>query len=178
MDGIARRDRRRRNPRRLLELLDERPLMIPVISQGDLDRARKEGRGTQWWAQSVAGVLNEAVPTPLIDADEVTEEIKQVPYKVQAAAGGGDVRIVAGGKEWSPPEISAMILQKMKQSAEDSNRVSTASSEYHPGILKMKFIFNSPGACGQIPWVCWNSRDALSILPQRLHSHCLCDRAE
>ncbi|MDX6305968.1 MAG: molecular chaperone DnaK, partial [Blastocatellia bacterium] len=30
-----------------------------------------------------------------------------------------DVRIVAGGKEWSPPEISAMILQKMKQSAED-----------------------------------------------------------
>ena len=49
--------------------------------------------------------------------DEVSEEIKQVPYKVQAA--GGDVRIVAGGKEWSPPEISAMILQKMKQSAED-----------------------------------------------------------
>ncbi len=49
--------------------------------------------------------------------DEVTEEIKQVPYKVQAA--GGDVRIAAGGKEWSPPEISAIILQKMKQSAED-----------------------------------------------------------
>src|ERR1700741_5042518 len=50
--------------------------------------------------------------------DEVTEEIKQVPYKVKAA-GSGDVRIVAGGKEWSPPEISAIILQKMKQSAED-----------------------------------------------------------
>jgi molecular chaperone DnaK len=50
--------------------------------------------------------------------DEVTEEIKQVPYKVQGA-GSGDVRIVAGGKEWSPPEISAIILQKMKQSAED-----------------------------------------------------------
>lgn len=49
--------------------------------------------------------------------DEVTEEIKQVPYKVSAA--GGDVRITGGGKEWSPPEISAMILQKMKQSAED-----------------------------------------------------------
>jgi molecular chaperone DnaK len=49
--------------------------------------------------------------------DEVTEEIKQVPYKVQAA--GGDVRVLAGGKEYSPPEISAMILQKMKQSAED-----------------------------------------------------------
>ncbi len=50
--------------------------------------------------------------------NEVTEEIKQVPYKVQAA-GNGDVRVVAGGKDWSPPEISAMILQKMKQSAED-----------------------------------------------------------
>jgi molecular chaperone DnaK len=51
--------------------------------------------------------------------NEVTEEIKQVPYKVQSASTGGDVRIFAGGKDWSPPEISAMILQKMKQSAED-----------------------------------------------------------
>jgi molecular chaperone DnaK len=50
--------------------------------------------------------------------DEVTEEIKQVPYKVKPA-GTGDVRIEAGGKEWSPPEISAIILQKMKQSAEE-----------------------------------------------------------
>jgi molecular chaperone DnaK len=51
--------------------------------------------------------------------DEVSEEKKQVPYKVQGSGTGGDVRIFAGGKEWSPPEISAMILQKMKQSAED-----------------------------------------------------------
>jgi molecular chaperone DnaK len=50
--------------------------------------------------------------------DEIQEEKKQVPYQVKAAA-NGDVRIGAGGKEWSPPEISAMILQKMKQSAED-----------------------------------------------------------
>src|ERR1051325_6051773 len=50
--------------------------------------------------------------------NEVSEEIKQVPYKVQGA-GNGDVRISVGGKEWSPPEISAIILQKMKQSAED-----------------------------------------------------------
>ncbi len=50
--------------------------------------------------------------------NEVSEEIKQVPYKVQGS-GNGDVRIAAGGKEWSPPEISAIILQKMKQSAED-----------------------------------------------------------
>ncbi|MGZ8846340.1 MAG: molecular chaperone DnaK [Pyrinomonadaceae bacterium] len=51
--------------------------------------------------------------------NEVSEEIKQVPYKVQGTGTGGDVRIGAGGKEWSPPEISAMVLQKMKQSAED-----------------------------------------------------------
>jgi molecular chaperone DnaK len=51
--------------------------------------------------------------------NEVSEEKKQVPYKVEGTGPGGDVRIGAGGKEWSPPEISAMILQKMKQSAED-----------------------------------------------------------
>src|SRR5512136_2084363 len=49
--------------------------------------------------------------------DEVSEEMKMVPYKVSPA--GSDVRIQAGGKEWSPPEISAMILQKLKQAAED-----------------------------------------------------------
>lgn len=50
--------------------------------------------------------------------NEVSDEIKQVPYKVQQAS-NGDVRILAGGKEYSPPEISAMILQKLKQAAED-----------------------------------------------------------
>jgi len=49
--------------------------------------------------------------------DEVSEEKKQVPYKVKST--GNDVRIEAGGKDWSPPEISAMILQKLKQAAED-----------------------------------------------------------
>src|SRR5437764_11921252 len=49
--------------------------------------------------------------------DEISEEKKQVPYQVKAA--GNDVRVAAGGKEWSPPEISAMILQKLKQAAED-----------------------------------------------------------
>jgi molecular chaperone DnaK len=48
---------------------------------------------------------------------EVTEEMKMVPFKV-AQAPNGDVRIVAGGKEWSPPEISAMILGKLKEAAE------------------------------------------------------------
>jgi molecular chaperone DnaK len=50
--------------------------------------------------------------------DEVNEEMKMVPYQV-VRAGNGDVRVHAGGKEYSPPEISAMILQKLKQAAED-----------------------------------------------------------
>src|SRR5690348_11624902 len=48
--------------------------------------------------------------------DEVQNEMKTVPYKVVAA--GPDVRVSALGKEYSPPEISAMILQKMKDAAE------------------------------------------------------------
>jgi molecular chaperone DnaK len=48
---------------------------------------------------------------------EVTEEMKMVPFSV-AAAGNGDVRVKAGGKEYSPPEISAMILGKLKEAAE------------------------------------------------------------
>jgi molecular chaperone DnaK len=49
---------------------------------------------------------------------EVTEEIKRVPYKV--VPGPNDVAMVeVQGKRYSPPEISAMILQKMKQTAED-----------------------------------------------------------
>ncbi|HEV2418211.1 MAG TPA: molecular chaperone DnaK, partial [Terriglobia bacterium] len=49
--------------------------------------------------------------------DEVQGEIKTVPYKVIAGA-NGDVRVLAQGKEYSPPEISALILQKMKDAAE------------------------------------------------------------
>ena len=50
--------------------------------------------------------------------NEVSDEIRQVPYKVSQAS-NGDVRVLAGGKEYSPPEVSAMILQKLKQAAED-----------------------------------------------------------
>jgi molecular chaperone DnaK len=49
--------------------------------------------------------------------DEVSEEMKMVPFKV--ADGDGGVRIVVEGKEYSPEEISAMVLQKLKQAAED-----------------------------------------------------------
>ncbi len=49
---------------------------------------------------------------------EISEESKQVPYKVVSAA-NGDARIEVRGAVSSPPEISAMILQKLKQAAED-----------------------------------------------------------
>ncbi len=48
---------------------------------------------------------------------EVQKALKTVPYKVTAAP-NGDVRVVMGGKEYSPPEISAMILSKLKADAE------------------------------------------------------------
>src|SRR6266513_346378 len=50
--------------------------------------------------------------------DEVNEEMKMVPYRVVRAS-NGDARAHAGGKEYSPPEISAMILQKLRQAAEE-----------------------------------------------------------
>ncbi len=49
--------------------------------------------------------------------NEVSDELKMVPYKVKAA--GDNVVIVAQGKEFTPPEVSAMILQKLKKAAED-----------------------------------------------------------
>ena len=49
--------------------------------------------------------------------DEVTEETKMVPYKVVRQ--GDHVAVQAQGKEYTPPEISAMILRKLKDAAED-----------------------------------------------------------
>ena len=49
--------------------------------------------------------------------DEVTEEMTIVPYEVMKGP-NGDVRVKAEGKEYAPPEISAMILQKLKADAE------------------------------------------------------------
>jgi len=52
------------------------------------------------------------------DDKETQHAIKHVPYKVSSAP-NGDLRVVLGGKEYSPPEISAMILGKLKTDAED-----------------------------------------------------------
>jgi molecular chaperone DnaK len=50
--------------------------------------------------------------------DEVNEEMKLVPYKV-IKGDNNTARVEVGGRVYSPPEISAMVLQKMKQTAED-----------------------------------------------------------
>ncbi len=59
--------------------------------------------------------------------DEVGEEVKRVPYKVTKGP-HDDARVEIQGKVYSPPEISAMILQKLKSAAEDflSEKVSKA----------------------------------------------------
>ncbi len=50
--------------------------------------------------------------------NEVSDEMRMVPYTV-AAAPNGDVRVKIGSDEYAPPQISAMILQKLKQAAEE-----------------------------------------------------------
>jgi molecular chaperone DnaK len=50
--------------------------------------------------------------------NEVSEEMKMVPYAV-AAAPNGDVRVKIVDQDYAPPQISAMVLQKLKQAAEE-----------------------------------------------------------
>src|ERR1700752_4001320 len=66
---------------------------------------------------------------------EVTEEMKMVPYTVTAA--GNDVRVKALDKEYAPPEISAMILQKLKQAAEEY-----LGSPVHKAVITVPAYFN------------------------------------
>lgn len=94
---------------------------------------------------------------------EVKHEIDLVPYKVVEAK-NGDAHIDAGGRQYSPPEISAMILQKMKTDAEaylgekiteavitvpayfnDSQRQATKDAGRIAG-LEVKRIINEPTA--------------------------------
>ncbi len=51
------------------------------------------------------------------DDPEVQRTMKSVPYKITRAA-NGDARVMLGGREYSPPEVSAMILQKLRADAE------------------------------------------------------------
>ena len=77
---------------------------------------------------------------------EVKEEETIVPYKVVAGP-NGDVRIEVDGKQYSPPEISAMILQKLKADAEaklgESGRL---GRDHRPGLLQRR---SAPGDQGR-----------------------------
>jgi molecular chaperone DnaK len=95
--------------------------------------------------------------------NEVNEEMKMVPYKVSQAT-NGDARVLIRGKEYTPQEISAMVLQKMKSAAEeylghkitdavitvpayfnDSQRQATKDAGKIAG-LEVKRIINEPTA--------------------------------
>lgn len=67
---------------------------------------------------------------------EVTEEIKMVPYKVVAGA-NDEIRIDINGKLYSPQEISAIVLQKMKKTAEDY-----LGEEIHEAVITVPAYFN------------------------------------
>ncbi len=67
---------------------------------------------------------------------EVQKALESVPYKVSAAP-NGDVRVTMGGKAYSPPEISAMILQKIKTDAE-----SYLGEEVTEAVITVPAYFN------------------------------------
>jgi len=68
--------------------------------------------------------------------DEVDEETKEVPYEVVAAE-NGSARVKIGDRLYSPPEISAMILQKMKKTAEDY-----LGHEFTEAVITVPAYFN------------------------------------
>src|ERR671938_465825 len=76
--------------------------------------------------------------------DEVSEEMKIVPYEVVQGA-NGDVRVKASGKEYAPPEISAMILQKLKADAEAYLGESVTDAGIIAGLNVLRII-NEPTA--------------------------------
>jgi molecular chaperone DnaK len=68
--------------------------------------------------------------------DEAKEEEHLVPYQTKAA-NNGDVRVMAGGKDYAPPEISAMILQKLKADAE-----AYLGEKVHEAVITVPAYFN------------------------------------
>ncbi|GAB4289833.1 MAG: molecular chaperone DnaK [Myxococcota bacterium] len=95
--------------------------------------------------------------------DEIQNEIKRLPYKIVKSA-NGDAHISANGKTFSPPEVSAKVLQKLKRAAEkylgeevkeavitvpayfnDSQRQATKDAGRIAG-LDVKRIINEPTA--------------------------------
>ncbi len=79
---------------------------------------------------------------------EVREEESMVPYSVVSGS-GGDARVEAGGKQYSPPEIAAMILQKLKADAEAYLGETRRRRGHHrPGLLQRR---SAPGDQGRRP---------------------------
>ncbi len=68
--------------------------------------------------------------------DEVTSEISEVPYEV-VAGDNGSARVKVGDRLYSPPEISAMVLQKMKKTAEDY-----LGQEVNEAVITVPAYFN------------------------------------
>jgi len=68
--------------------------------------------------------------------NEAESEISMVPYHV-GKSDNGEVRIKVGDKQYSPPEISAAVLQKMKQTAEDY-----LGEEVHEAVITVPAYFN------------------------------------
>ena len=116
---------------------------------------------------------------------EVKEEETIVPYKVEAGP-NGDVRIDVDGKQYSPPEVSAMILQKLKSDAEaklgedvdsavitvpayfnDDQRQATTDAGKIAG-LDVKRIINEPTAAALRPGR-GRGRDRPGLRPGRRH---------
>ena len=81
--------------------------------------------------------------------DEVNEEMKMVPYQVVRAS-NGDVAIQAGGQGCSPPEISAMILQKLKQAAEEYLGQPVTQGGHHRARLLQRRAAQATKDAGQI----------------------------
>ena len=62
-------------------------------------------------------LLGQALHGPQVQRPDVQRDLKLVPYKIQAAP-NGDIQVKMGDRCYSPPEVSAMILQKLKADAE------------------------------------------------------------
>ena len=84
-------------------------------------------RMSAWWDKSPNGkpsrILKHHLPVKRLmgrkfKSKEVQEAMKRLPHKV-VEADNGDAHVELRGKRYSPPEVSAMILQKMRQTAED-----------------------------------------------------------
>ncbi len=115
------------------------------------------------------------------DSPQVQDAVRKLPYKV-VRADNGDAHVEVKGKRYSPPEISAMILQKLKQAAEDylgetvteavvtvpayfndSQRQATKDAGRIAGLNVLRII-NEPtaAALARLPYTTWEAVRSIS----------------